>query len=572
MSVTGEVMQPPAVFVDEVDGVPLVWGSVEGPLAASLIFRVGRSDESLAWSGITHLVEHLALFREGLSGAAPHFNGQVDDLTTAFYLHGEPEEVTGFLSRVTTNLATLPMERLVTEREILRSEAANRSLGGGYLSLLRWRYGPRTYGLAAYEELGLHRLGAEDVEGWAARMFTRDNAVLMLSGPPPVGLHLNLGQGQRVGPVPASSALPQLPAWYQEGEPGASSLSTVPRSTAANALRFVVEQRLRSRLRYDLGASYSPGVAYEPRDATDAHLFVAADAVPEHAHLVRREIAQVLQEVDVDDVVVADLATWGRGWGQALVEPGARRGWVHTQAMDVLLERPRLEFDGWADEIRALEPEDVVAVARSAHQTSLVRLGGEFETGPADRAAAPVWSEPGSTAGRDFEEIRATPATATSHLVVGPDATAVLLDGPRRIEVRHDQVAAVLEWPDGKVTVIGNDAFSVQIDPRHWLDGPQAIADLRSRVSPEIFVPMPAREVPPVNVFPEPRQLWKRFLLFAGLQVFFVVMGVLGRSAWPLLWMAAFGIPTYRAWTTLNGVRRVRDLGPVRLGPLRLWD
>jgi hypothetical protein len=36
-----------------------------GPLSAGLVFRVGQADETLAWSGITHMVEHLALFRHG---------------------------------------------------------------------------------------------------------------------------------------------------------------------------------------------------------------------------------------------------------------------------------------------------------------------------------------------------------------------------------------------------------------------------------------------------------------------------------------------------------------------------
>ena len=51
----------------EIDGVPTFWasgGNTDGYRVA-LLFRVGQSDETLARSGITHLVEHLALHRVG---------------------------------------------------------------------------------------------------------------------------------------------------------------------------------------------------------------------------------------------------------------------------------------------------------------------------------------------------------------------------------------------------------------------------------------------------------------------------------------------------------------------------
>lgn len=42
-------------------GVPTFWTDGPGRFSAGLVFRVGRVDETLVTSGITHLVEHLAL-------------------------------------------------------------------------------------------------------------------------------------------------------------------------------------------------------------------------------------------------------------------------------------------------------------------------------------------------------------------------------------------------------------------------------------------------------------------------------------------------------------------------------
>ena len=62
-----------AIHHAEVDGVPVLFAHHPGPVRAGLIFRVGVADETLGRTGLTHLVEHLALHRQGL--ADYHFNG-----------------------------------------------------------------------------------------------------------------------------------------------------------------------------------------------------------------------------------------------------------------------------------------------------------------------------------------------------------------------------------------------------------------------------------------------------------------------------------------------------------------
>lgn len=79
-----------------VDGVPAVWLPGEGPLHAGLVFRVGRADESLARSGLTHLVEHLVL--HGVGQSDYHFNGTTGPITTTFYGHGDADELRRFFA------------------------------------------------------------------------------------------------------------------------------------------------------------------------------------------------------------------------------------------------------------------------------------------------------------------------------------------------------------------------------------------------------------------------------------------------------------------------------------------
>src|SRR5690242_11150402 len=110
------------------DHIPTLYAPASGKeITAGLFFRVGRADETLATAGLTHLVEHLALHRLGLSDL--HYNGATANAYTLFHVTGSEEEVVTYLNSVCAGLRDLPMERLETEKEILRTEAAGR--GGG---------------------------------------------------------------------------------------------------------------------------------------------------------------------------------------------------------------------------------------------------------------------------------------------------------------------------------------------------------------------------------------------------------------------------------------------------------
>src|SRR5439155_23700810 len=85
----------------EVDGVPTVRaerGVVQGPLQACLLFGVGRSDEAVAVSGISHVVEHLAL--QALGRKPYILNGQVGPVSTRFLAMGGPEQVVDYFACV----------------------------------------------------------------------------------------------------------------------------------------------------------------------------------------------------------------------------------------------------------------------------------------------------------------------------------------------------------------------------------------------------------------------------------------------------------------------------------------
>src|SRR2546423_1223864 len=135
----------------ETDGVPtLVVADAAGPVRAALTFRVGYADETLARSGITLLVEHLALHRLGVTDY--HYNASVRATSTVFHTTGSTDDVTTFLQGVCAALRDLPTDRLDIENGILRTERQSRSRPVND-AMPRRRYGARGYGLASYAEL-----------------------------------------------------------------------------------------------------------------------------------------------------------------------------------------------------------------------------------------------------------------------------------------------------------------------------------------------------------------------------------------------------------------------------------
>src|SRR5215469_1023455 len=106
-TVSESVEQPaPELFPGEIDGVPVFWSDVGGPVSAGLLFRVGWSDEALSGRGLTHLVEHLALTHLGVD--TPYVrNGFTEPATTRFVMSGTPEQAVEFLHGVCRALTDL---------------------------------------------------------------------------------------------------------------------------------------------------------------------------------------------------------------------------------------------------------------------------------------------------------------------------------------------------------------------------------------------------------------------------------------------------------------------------------
>lgn len=473
----------------EVDGVPAVVGHVPGPLRAALTVRMGTADETAPVTGITHLLEHLALF--GLGRPGEHSNGATDATVTSFYTMGEPAEVAAFLTGVSRQLHRPPVERLDAERHLLGAEKASRRTSIEE-SLRLWRYGARGFGLAGLGEAGLPAVDGAAVRRWAAHYATRGNVVLWFSQPPPAGIVLHLPDGEhRPAPDPRPSVLPELPAWYSGDDEAVGVFAVVDRETAGPALAHVLHNRLVDELRTRRAVAYSPLADYQALTGDAARLLLVSDLVAgRQSDGVRPVLAALGDLAEAAPPTEEELAAWRSALARRRAEPEAELGWVVTTAWDRLFRAPlRTPAEIVADQA-ALRAPDVQRLAERALTTAVAAVPDGV------RVAREPWRRAPDVPVRE-------PVRGVRHpMLEAPDGEHVIEVGRAGITVRHGETrltvgqadaVAVRRWPDGRRVVIAQDASVLVVEPTLWADGARIVDEVDRLWPPDLWIPMAAR-------------------------------------------------------------------------------
>lgn len=475
----------PVVRETAIDGVPVLWTPVPGPLTCALLFRVGRADEARPIAGITHLVEHLVLGDDLDPGY--EIGGFVDVAHTVFTATGHPHEIVAFLARVCAGLAALPTDRLAHERGILQQEASERPLSiDGHLRFLR--FGVRGHGLIDGDEAGLGWLDGETIDAWRASRFTRGNAVLAITGEPPADLRLDLPPGPRHGPivpVPAPGVRPPMRATWERDGVGLSLVTE--RGAAASMLTGILERRLERTLRHGLGAVYDVAVDYAPLDPGHAHLLAYTESRAADAGRVEDAMAEEPARLAAEGPTAEELARELDGFERAFLDPLTGIGVLDACARYLLDGEPILQPEEAIARRRAVTPEIARDVARAALPSALL-------AGPADRPAPAGWA--------DWAASAAAPVTGRAV----PRAGRILGFGPReRLVVSAEGVTVVL--PDGGTPTIrwadlvasehagehdrrllGADGTGLTIEAADWKDGAKVVDELDAHVDPLLVV------------------------------------------------------------------------------------
>jgi zinc protease len=503
------------LHLTEVDGVPTVWCDVPVPLRAGLVTRMGSADETLPISGISHLLEHLALF--GIGRPAEHTQGYVDQTLTHLHTSGEPEEVVTFLRTVTRQMGDPPRDRLEAERGVIEAELAGKE-HGVFNRLFAWRYGARTYGLVSQHQYGVSHLGIDALREWSRRFVTRGNTVLWMSGPPPAGLRLDLPDGIfQAAPDPRVTVLPTLPAWFPGVPRAVAMMAIVPTGAAATALGHILSNRLVDVLRTRRAVAYSPTADVSRITGEAARLLAYTDLVADPTVHWRGVDAFVDALHDLgrgpgtpEAVSPEELRSWQVHGRRCLEDPSASMGVLTSAAVDTLHRREVRDLDTHRAHCAAVTCEEIREVAVEAWESLLVCV----PSGLAPYHDCPRAPESLLPPLLDADQYRHRNPRVTERLLATADAVAVrtenesYLEQNKQIVVSADSTAVLLRWPDGRRMLIGEDACCIDVEPSMWRDGMTLVKAIDARWPAHIRVEMPER---PTDRVPVPPRSWTRW-------------------------------------------------------------
>lgn len=444
-----------AAGLPRVDGVPVVHIDRPGSTTVLLTFGVGLLDETYPISGVTHLVEHLAMSTVPRGHLAA--NASVDEDTTVFAATGRPGEVADFLAQVCAALGDLPLDRIEKECRVLEAEEeANGARGTAPL----WAYNLGIRGPAlALLDLDVRQLTPPVVTDFASRYFIRENCGLGVIGPLPEGLRLTLPSGPPP-PAPQLTVEPRSgPVVVDFAANGVALTLLHPGQEAASHTGVgLLRQRLEDRLRHDLGTTYGvdhDSTIYAPGRVISA---VMMDAREGQEAEVARIVWQILREFSEQGPTAEELAFVREAAEREAELPEADADSVAWHARAVARRLPYRPAEQVVREIGALTTEQVREAMAAALPSAAIFVhasdGAQAVFGALPGAPTPAFfcasgpELPGTTykvrgLGRMFN-----PGLRRVRLVIGEEGLSFLDPDGDRHTIAWDDLLRVITHPE----------------------------------------------------------------------------------------------------------------------------
>ena len=471
-------MALPPVERTDIDGVPVFWNERPGRLSASLLFGVGVAHETFLQTGITHLVERLAM--RPLRTGRYDTNATTEMLHTSFDVSGPAEIVADHLRRICESLSRLDTGPLELARGVLQAEERAGDGPGvtAWLPPSIW-FGNQAFGLAGTVRVAPVRASAADVHAWAARWFHRGNAALVLSGRPPADLRLPLPDGHRRAPhltkpfdlvTPAHTTIPN-------GVLACALVDWTPEMACTAGI-------LADRLRHLDGLAYDIAFDHHVVDGQRAVVGLGADVADRHAKRVVAAIRTELDSLATNGPSVEELAADRAGLVEQLAEPGFAAHRAVDEALSELTDRP----SSVAHQRAVLSGIEAPAVATAARELA----AGLVLCAPQAHVPADLPELPGSplppVPGRELKRALVGCLAPRGYRLAAGQEGLTAYYGPSPVPVavvRFDDLAGVgVEHTDGRRPILhlfGRHGGMITVRPGDWRGGRALVDELLAR-------------------------------------------------------------------------------------------
>lgn len=452
---------------------------VEGPqpLTAHLIFRVGVRDETFMTTGLTHLVEHLAM--SSIPDLRQSHNAGVELTFTSFMASGKPDSVGSFLTAVCSALTAPDLGRLDVEKKVLTAEGSG-TVPPASAEHLRHRFGLSSLGLADVSPPALEALEPAGVLQHMRRHFTAGNAALALSGAPPRGLRLELPAGPDRRPINAEPLRIPLPMWFEQGGPRLGLSFEVPADTearreAARTLARIACRRALRTLRQEHGWIYDIDCLHFFEDDGRGVLCFESDPTMQHAEDVRLGLLEILRDLRLNGPTAEELSIEAAEVQEYLEGPASAIEAAVAAAESHLLGRAAVSPEDKRALAEGVTPEACRAVLQRLEETAIFGMPEGTRPGDgsikSDTDRAVDW-----LGGKEFRRgVRGTFAGVPggSKLFVGEKGVTLSTD--YTASITWDDLVGVAVGRDGLVTLIGKDSQQIHLRETWFSNGRQAI-------------------------------------------------------------------------------------------------
>ncbi|MFB6958448.1 insulinase family protein [Streptomyces sp. NPDC056309] len=438
---------------------------------------------------MTHLVEHLAM--STLPRLHHEHNASVTLSLTDFTASGSTAQVAEFLTRVCEALSALPLDRMEREAGVLAAEGAGVT-DPTSAELLSFRYGTVGAGLASWDGPGPDRIPADAVRDVAARYFHADNAVLVLTGPPPAGLRLPLPRGPRPDRSRTQPVLKAGPAWFQAGVPGPGLAFHGDLDDPALVLAHaVLQERLRQRARHQEGLSYEVGGARVHTGAGQGEYTLCLDAREGQEQRVAELLWQEALRMASAGVTEEELAEELAGFREVWLDPRSASSELGEAAACLLLGLDYQDAPTRLDALAKVTPEQAGQAFTTALATALLVVPCHVEVELRRLDGTSLTQEICSTTRVFPSDVRVFKPSLFKRTVSSAARAARLGVGPSGLwccdaddDVHHvpfDEVVGVEIRGTGRV-VFGSGGCFIPVVPELWAKIGPAVAAIDAAV------------------------------------------------------------------------------------------